>query len=427
MHRSLSRRRFLAGSAAAAAGLALPSRRAFARRPADRLGIGVIGVAGRGGANLDAVSRENVLALCDVDENNLAGAAARFPKAGTFVDYREMLELEGLDAVVVSAPDHSHAPPAIRAMKKGLHVYCEKPLAHTVAEARRMAELASEKGLVTQMGTQIHAGDNYRRVVELIRAGAIGPVSEVHVWCGKTWSGGERPTDRPPVPKGLHWDLWLGPAPERPYHSAYHPAGWRRWWDFGGGTLGDMACHYMDLPWWALELSAPTSVEATGPPVHPETTPPDLTVRYEHPAAGDRPALSLTWYDGRARPEVLEELDLQSWGSGVLFIGERGHLVADYGRCVLGPESDFEGFQRPDPIIPPSIGHHAEWIEACKNGGSTTCDFQYSGALSEAVLLGNVAYRVGERIEWEGAKLRVTNSEKAQALVSKEVREGWES
>ena len=195
MHRSLSRRRFLAGSAAAAAGLALPSRRAFARRPADRLGIGVIGVAGRGGANLDAVSRENVLALCDVDENNLAGAAARFPKAGTFVDYREMLELEGLDAVVVSAPDHSHAPPAIRAMKKGLHVYCEKPLAHTVAEARRMAELASEKGLVTQMGTQIHAGDNYRRVVELIRAGAIGPVSEVHVWCGKTWSGGERPTD----------------------------------------------------------------------------------------------------------------------------------------------------------------------------------------------------------------------------------------
>jgi predicted dehydrogenase len=278
------------------------------------------------------------------------------------------------------------------------------------------------------MGTQIHAGANYRRVVELVQGGAIGSVREVHVWVGKGWGGGERPTETPPVPDGLHWDLWLGPAPERPYHSTYHPANWRRWWDFGGGTLADMGCHFMDLPFWALKLRAPIRVEAEGPPVHPETCPLWLIVRYEFPAREYLPPVRMTWYDGGAKPEaLLAQYKLEKKNSGVLFIGDKGALFADYSNRQLLPEDQFKGFVAPEPTIPNSIGHHAEWLRACRTGEATTCNFEYGGALTETVLLGNVAYRTGTAIEWDSAAAKVTNITTAASFLKRPYREGWTS
>jgi predicted dehydrogenase len=227
------------------------------------------------------------------------------------------------------------------------------------------------------------------------------------------------------VPEGLHWDLWLGPAPARPYHPAYVPAKWRGWWDFGGGTLTDMACHYMDLPHWALKLQAPVTVEAEGPPVHPESAPAWLIVRYEYPRRGPLPPLKLTWYHGNKRPPHFAEGKMPEWGDGVLFIGEKGMMLADYNRYVLMPEKAFADYEPPEPYIPPSIGHHQEWIEACKTGGTTTCNFDYSGALAEAVLLGNVAFRSGKKLEWDSQAFEVTNTRDADRFLRREYRSGW--
>ncbi|HUU09738.1 MAG TPA: Gfo/Idh/MocA family oxidoreductase [Phycisphaerae bacterium] len=402
--------------------------------------MAVIGVAGRGGDSLGGVSRETIVALCDVDDQRLAGAAKRFPKAKTYNDFRRMLdEVENeVDAVVVSTPDHTHAPAAARALAMGKHCYCEKPLTHSVHEARVVADLARKNKRVTQIGTQIHAGDNYRRVVELVQGGVVGPVKTVHVWCSATYGGMDRPKETPPVPPGLHWDLWLGPAPERPYHPCYAPAGWRSWWDFGSGALGDFGCHYMDLPFWALGLRYPTSVEADGPPVHAETTPRSLTVRYEFPARGNLPPVSLTWYDGGRRPTALLEQEglvgpetlakpenPAKWGSGVLFIGEKGMILADYGRRMLLPEARFADFQPPAPTIPNSIGHHQEWIVACKTGGPTTCPFDYSGPLTETALLGTVAYRAGEKLAWDAENLKAAHTAKAEPFIRRAYRQGW--
>ena len=275
------------------------------------------------------------------------------------------------------------------------------------------------------MGTQIHAGCNYRRVVEIVQAGRIGDVKEVHVWVGKGWGGGDRPDKADPVPPHLSWDLWLGPAPERPYAvGRYHPAQWRRWWDFGQGTLGDMGCHYMDLPFWALDLRHPVSCEAEGPEVHPETAPLGLTVRYKFPSRGDLPAVDLTWYDGdRCPKEVAGE---RVPGSGVMFVGSEGNLFASYTNYRLFPREKFADFQPPEQTIPESIGHHAEWIEACKDGTPTTCNFDYSGALTESVLLGNVAYRTGESLQWNAAELKAENCPEADSLIHKQYRSGWE-
>ena len=421
----LNRRQFLRGTAGVAACLTLPAPFVRANGFQEKLAIGVIGVANRGAANLGGVAGENIVALCDIDENYLAGAKKRFEGAKTYVDFRELLSQPGLDAVVISTPDHTHAPAAAAALRNKLDVYCEKPLTHSVREVQLLRKLARENGAVTQMGTQIHAGGNYRRVAELVRSGAIGPVSEVHVICNKSWSGGERPTDTPPVPGHIHYDLWLGPAPERPYHPAYLPGNWRRWWDFGGGTLADMACHYVDLPHWALELTTPVRVSAEGPEPHPETTPKPFTVHWEHPAKGNRPALTSSWYDGGARPEIFEKLGLGDWHNGVLFVGEKGWIVADYGRWVIGPEERFKGFEAPKPTIPDSIGHYHEWIKACKERGETTCNFDYSGPLTETVLLGNVAFRAGEAIEWDSEACTAKGSEAAQRLIEREYREGW--
>jgi predicted dehydrogenase len=276
------------------------------------------------------------------------------------------------------------------------------------------------------MGTQIHAGSNYRRVVEVVQSGAIGAVRECHAWCGKNWGGGERPRETPPVPEYLHYDLWLGPAPYRPYHPTYLPANWRRWWDFGGGTLADMGCHYLDLAFWALKLGCPGTVEARGPAVHQETAPEWLVVEWGFPGREGLPACQLTWHDGGRRPELFKEPGrLPEWGDGVLFVGEKGMLIADYGRHVLLPEKSFKDFQRPAPSIPESIGHHKEWIAACKDGRPTTCNFEYSGNLAEAVLLGTVAYRSGKKLDWDGAGLKVKNSPEAMAFVRARYREGW--
>ena len=425
-----TRRQFLKHAAGAAAGITLaPAILADAKSPNEKLDIGVIGTANRAAEDIEGVQGENIVALCDVDDMYLANVAKRFPRAEKYNDFRKLLDRTDLDAVVVGTPDHIHAPATIMALRSGRHVYCEKPLAHSVHEARVVTETAAKLKLATQLGTQIHAGSNYRRVVELVQSGAIGPVREVHVWVGKTWSGGERPRETPPVPPHIHWDLWLGPAPERPYNPIYLPANWRRWWDFGGGTLADMGCHYIDVVHWALGLRQPLAVSAEGPPVHAETTPEGLIVRFEHPARGESPPVTVTWYDSGKRPPHFAERDpakkLPEWGDGVLWIGEKGMLLSDYGRWKLLPESRFAGFQAPPRSIPESIGHHAEWIAAAKTGGPTTCGFGYSGVLTEAVLLGNVAYRSGKRIEWDAAHGKATNAPDAMKYVEREYRKGW--
>ncbi len=423
----LDRRRFLQVSAAAAGvGFWGAAQAAETNAANGKLNIACIGTANRATSNINGVAGEKIVALCDVDTNYLDKAKERFSDARAYVDYRELLDREGdrIDAVVISTPDHQHAPPAIRALRRGLHVYCEKPLSHTVEEARLLAQEAKKQGVATQMGTQIHAGENYRRVVEAIQAGAIGDVREAHVWVGKGWGGGERPEKAEEPPKHLAWDLWLGPAPERHYASGrYHTFNWRRWWDFGQGTLGDMACHFMDLPFWALKLRHPTRVEAEGPEVHPETCPLGLIVRYEFPEREGLPPVKLTWYDGNLTPKQLHGQPMP--GNGVLFVGSEGMMFADYGSFRLYPQQRAEGFQPPPQTIARSPGHYNEWITACKTGSPTTCNFDYSGALTETVLLGNVAFRAGQGFTWNGEALKAEDAPAADAFVRKEYREGW--
>jgi len=427
------RRDFLRISAAASASLFVSGQPARAsRNPLEKLNIACIGTANRARADIDGVKHENIVALCDVDSGYLNRCAASLVEAGMakpklYADYREMLAdgADTFDAVVVGTTDHHHAPATIRALRAGKHVYCEKPLTHTVAEARLIAETARDMGVATQLGTQIHAGSNYRRCVEIIQAGVIGDVTEAHVWVNKGWGGGERPEKADPVPETLDWDLWLGPAPERPYAAGrYHPANWRRWWDFGQGTLGDMACHYMDLPFWALKLKHPTHCEAEGPEVHPETCPLGLTVRYKFPAREDMVPVDLTWYDGEMVPKTINGQPVPA--NGIMFVGTEGMMFASYSNYRLFPVQKFAGFEPPEQTIPDSVGHHQEWIQACKEGTPTTCNFDYSGALTETVLLGNVAYRSGKSFAWKADSLQPENEPEAQKFVSKEYRPGWE-
>jgi predicted dehydrogenase len=286
------------------------------------------------------------------------------------------------------------------------------------------AKVAAEKKVATQMGTQIHATDNFRRIVELIRAGAIGEVTECHCWLRGGGSAGDRPTETPPVPPGLHWDVWLGPAPYRPYHPCYVPHDWHYWWDFGGGAFGNMGCHYFDLAFWALDLRHPETIEAEGPPPHPESTPAWEHVRYQFPARGQRPAVTLTWTHGRNPPAVFQKEKLPGWAWGV-FVGSKGLLLASYPKRMLWPEDKFADYQPPQPTIPASIGHHQEWIKACKTGSPTTCNFDYSGAVTETVLLGNIAYRVGRKLLWDPANLEFTNCPEANDYLQREYRKGW--
>jgi predicted dehydrogenase len=425
MNSRCNRRNFLGTTAAASAMLAsgvwTERLRAQSTSANEKLNIACIGTANRALEDINGVAGESIVALY------LAVQAARFPAARTYRDYREMIEAEAgkIDAVVIGTTDHQHAPASIRAIRKGMHVYCEKPLTHTVAESRLIAEAAKAAGVATQMGTQIHAEENYRRVVEVIQAGSIGEVTEVHVWVNKGWGAEDLPQGDDPVPEKLDWDLWLGPAAKRPYlRGHYHPAAWRRWWAFGQGTLGDMGCHYMDLPFWALGLTHPTHCVAEGPTPHPEACPLGLKVKYKFPANDGRGPVALTWYDGYLAPQSINGISVP--GSGVMFIGSEGSMFADYGRYQLYPEEKFASFQPPVASIPSSIGHHAEWIQACKEGTPTTCNFTYSGGLTESVLLGNVAFRCGQELQWDAKTLKATNCPDADRYIHKTYRAGWE-
>jgi predicted dehydrogenase len=389
----------------------------------DRLNVGVIGVAGRGGDNLNGVRSENIVALCDIDRNHLGAAAKAFPQAKAYEDFRRVLEHKELDAVVVSTPDHMHAICASHAMKAGFDVYCEKPLAHSVHEVRALRELAAQGERVTQMGTQIHAGENYRRAVEIVKSGTLGPIRRVHVWQSTRPAGGKRVAESSP-PAHIDYDLWLGPAPYRPFHESHFHFVWRWWWDFGGGVLADMGCHYIDLAHWALDLDAPISVEASGKKEYEgdNEVPSVMRADYQYPARGSQPPVHLTWYHGGWKPEGAE---VYKKGSAVLFEGEKGRLLADYDTRQLFVGDKSVEIVPPPPTIPKSIGHHEEWIQAVKTRGPTTCNFAYSGALAEAVLLGNVAYRAGKKLEWDAKTLQATNAPEAAQYVRREYRKGW--
>jgi predicted dehydrogenase len=407
------------------------------------LNIAVIGVGGRGGSNMQDVSSENIVALCDVNGKNLAAAAAKHSGARTYRDFRKLYEeANDIDAVVVSTTEHTHAFATLPALKLGKHVYCEKPLTRDVNEARLITQAARAAGVATQMGTQIHAGDNYRRVVELVRANAIGPIEEVHVWVSRAWgwqspaeatahgdivSVQDRPREEMTPPADLDWDLWIGPAPWRPFHEVYFPGPkWYRWWDFGNGTMSDLGSHWNDLPFWALGLQAPLSVRASGPPPHPEIAPASMSAIYTYGSRGSQPGLTLTWHQGTSKPQIWTEGGIPKWDSGVLFIGNKGRmLLADYSKHVLLPEKEFADFKRPPQSIEPSLGHHKEWLHACKTGAPTTCHFGYAGPLTEANHLGNVAYRAGAELQWDSEKLRFPNAPEAERFLRREYRKGW--
>ncbi|HWE01800.1 MAG TPA: Gfo/Idh/MocA family oxidoreductase [Tepidisphaeraceae bacterium] len=440
MARQINRRDFVKGSAAAGLGFWIAGRGAWAQglapdvvaSPNEKLNVAFVGTAGRAGNDLDdtySSGLANVVALCDIDDKDLGRAAMRFPKAKTYNDFRKMLEQKDIDAVVIGTPDHTHAVAAAASLRLNKHVYCEKPLTHTVHEARVIQELTAKYNRVTQMGTQIHAGSNYRRVVEIIKAGILGQISEVHVWCGKEWGASKTPEAAEPVPSNLHYDLWVGPAPFHEYNHAYLPAEWRRFTAYGDGTLGDMACHFCDLPFWALDLGHPTTISADGPPVAAGCWPHSLTVNYDFPARGALSAVKLTWYDGDRRPAKFAEWPKSARvGNGVMFVGEKGSMFADYGSHHLYPEENFKDFTPPPKTIAESVGHHKEWALAClKNDPSaTTCRFAYSGVLTEAVLLGNVAYRSGKTLEWDAKNMRFPNAPQAEQFLHYEYRKGWE-
>ncbi len=442
MTRQATRREILKTGLAAGASLFAAPAILRARNVNEKLNVACIGVGGRGGAHLPALKDENLVAICDVFEPTLDRVGTQYPQAKKFVDFRKLFEHDrDFDAVVVSTCEHTHAFATYPALLLRKHVYCEKPLTHNVWEARQIRETAADAKVATQMGIQIHATENYRRVVELIQAGAIGPVREAHVWVGRAWGRQsaedakkygdivhveERPMESQPVPAGLHWDLWLGPAKERAFHSVYFPGPkWYRWWDFGSGTMSDLGSHWNDLPFWALKLQAPLTIEASGPPPHPELAPASMQATYEYGPRGDMPPVKLTWYQGVNKPAIWSEGGIPKWDSGVLFIGDKGMLLADYGKHLLLPEKEFADYQRPEPTISKSLGQQAEWIHACKTGAPTTCDFEYSGWLTEANHLGNVAYRLGKKLEWDAAALCCPNAPEADRLLRREYRAGW--
>lgn len=412
------------------AGLALGttfyfSRAGFSQSPNEKLNIGFIGTANQARFSINNLTSQNIVAVCDIDDLLLAKASHDFPHAKTYNDFRRLIEQKDIEAIVVATPDHTHAVATIAALQSGRHVYCEKPLTHTISECRAVQLTAAKAKKATQIGTQIHAGDNYRRVVELVQSGAVGPIKEVHVWVSAVYGGKKRPTDTPEVPANLHYDLWLGPVGYRPYHPDYLPFVWRNWWAFGGGTMADFGCHYMDLPHWALGLSAPISAEAQGPERDEECPPVWMIVRYDYANPKGGAPLKLTWYQGGKQPEFLSPEIAQKWKSGVLFVGEKGEVLSDYGRHILLPQEKFADFKAPEPFIPKSIGHHKEWVHACKTGAPTTCNFAYSGTLTEAALLGNVAFRTGQRIQWDSKNLRATNTRAADEFIQHHYRQGW--
>ncbi len=440
-----SRRRFLAATASAAAFTIVPRHvlgGAGNTPPSEKLNIAGIGFGGMGKSNLRQLESENIVALCDVDMNYAAETIKRYPKAKVHTDFRKMLETQkDIDAVMIATPDHTHAIIAMAAMKMGKHVYCQKPLTHDVYESRMLAKAAKKYGVTTQMGIQGHSSEGNRLICEWIWDGAIGEVREVDAWCSLSyfpfghayWSSkwNRRPSDTPPMPSGLDWDLWLGPAPKRPYHPAYHPGVWRCWWDFGCGMMGDRGAHTLDGAFWALKLGHPETIEATSLDLNPDTHPLAAVVTYQFGARGDLPPVKLTWYEGLRAPRPPELEDGRRMGhteGGILFKGTKGKLVGGvYGEGPrLIPESSMKEYKQPEKTIPRvKDSHEMDWVRACKEGRQAGADFAYSGPLTEICLLGNVAKRMDARIEWDAENLKVTNLPEANKYIRTEYRQGW--
>lgn len=438
---ALTRRQFLHRTAFAAGAVAFPFVSARNVLGANaRLNVAAIGAGGKGAVDIGYCKGENVVALCDVDQRNAAGSFKAFPEAKQFKDFRVMLDKEGrnIDAVTVSTPDHTHFHAAAMAMKLGKHVYVQKPLTHSVWEARALAKLAREKKVVTQMGNQGHSEVGTRRLVELVQAGVLGEVKEIHVWTDRPiWPQGIERPPRIPMPYTLDWDLWLGPAPWREFHDGCVPFKWRGFWDFGTGAIGDMGCHNMDLAYFALDLRDPLAVEATSSGVNAETAPKWSVITWEFPKRGKLPPLKLTWYDGGKKPDAALAKVQKFPGNGCVFVGSKDSLyVPNYwgaGSFVSGAKmEDFKEIPQKLPRFPGAdkdndAAHHLEWIAACKGEGKALSSFDYAGAMTESVLLGNVALRAGKRIEWDAKKLKVTNAPEANDFIRNVYRKGWES
>jgi predicted dehydrogenase len=450
-----SRRQFLQTTALTSAAITLAPavlvRAAGEKAPGEKLNIAGIGVGGMGNHNINQCADENIVALCDVDQDYAAKTYKQFPKATLYRDYREMLEKQkDIDAVIIATPDHTHAMIAMEAIRHGKHVYVQKPMAYSVHEARTMTEAAREHKVVTQMGNQGHSGDGTRQIREWIQAGVIGTVKEVDAWTNRpVWPQGievGRPKETPPVPAGLDWDRWLGPAPYRPYHPAYVPGTWRAWCDFGTGSLGDLGCHILDAAFWAMKLKYPTSVEGcistywndlwkeTKP--QNENFPRSTIVRYQFPEREGLPALKLTWWDGGMmppRPDILEpDEELGDSDGGLIFRGDKGVLIT--GCYGLSPRVFPESLRGAVNQVPKTLdripggmnGHEKDWVRACKGGKPASSNFDHSGPLSEMVLMGNLAVRFpNKQLLWDGEKMEVTNNKEANAHVRRVYREGW--
>lgn len=442
MSRHPSRRDFLRQSSALAAACWVGASRQGSTQETSAnsaIRFACIGVEGKGASDRDDAARHgDIVALCDIDEERLEKAALRYPKAKKYIDFRKMFDemAGGIDAVTVSTPDHTHAPASIRAMKLGKHCFCQKPLTYSVAEARMMRELAAEKKLCTQMGNQGTSSNGLRESVEIIRKGDLGAVKEVHIWTNRpSWAqGGGRPKEVEPCPKNIHWDLFLGPAKERPYHSAYQPFNWRGWIDFGTGALGDMACHTMNMAVMALQLFNPISIEASPDPewtgeARKETYPKNSVIKFEFGPRGTYGPCTLYWYDGGKRPPETLLMGEKQNASGSLVIGEKGRIFSsnDYhGDYVILPKAEFLEYKK--PTYQASPGHFTEFADAIKNGKPELAmsNFDYAARLSETVLLGNVALRAGKKIEWDGVNMKVTNDAAANQYLTREYRKSWE-
>jgi len=431
----ISRRKFMAG--AIASGISIVPASVLAANgktpPSEKLNIAGIGVGGVGGGNLNNVKSQNIVAICDIDEKLAAKSRRQFPRAKYYKDFRRMLEKQkDIEAVIVATPDHTHAVITLAAIQAGKGVYTQKPLTYTPDEARRLTLAARKYKVATQMGNQGHSSEGIRICREWIRHGAIGDVTEVYTWTDRPiWPQGiDRPSETPPIPPYLDWNLWIGPAPMRPYHPAYHPFKWRGWWDFGTGALGDMGCHIIDTPFWALDLPQPTRIYASSSKFNSETAPVASIVRYEFPPRNGSPAIKLHWYDGGLFPPRPDELEpgRNMPDNGVIFVGTKGTMFYPHGAGAprLLPEKRMRDFQPPPKTIPRiETSHEMNWVRACKGGPAASSNFDYAGPLSEMVLLGNAAIRAGKPIEWDAENMKITNLPDANKFVRREYRDPW--
>jgi predicted dehydrogenase len=424
----LSRRRFLKGAAlAAGAGPHIVPPSVLGKdAPSNRLNLAIIGIGGRGADNLKALTGQSIVALCDVDDQRAGKAYESHPRAKKFYDFRKMFdEMEKqIDAVVISTPDHTHFHPAWWAMQRGKHVYLEKPLAHSVWEVRELTKLAADKKLATQLGAQRHALAGLRRGVEIIQSGTIGTIKECHSWIASSRGMPAVSKEVQPAPAHLEWDLWLGPAPERPYTKDLAPYNWRFWWDYGTGETGNWACHILDIPYWALGLKHPTRVEGSGPEPDAQRTPRSMATRLEYPATDKRPAVTLHWYQGT--PPILKTLGLDGKDMNNLYIGTEGMLLCGFDKTRLLPEEKFKDFTKPKLSLPKTPGFYKEWLNACKGGEPASCNFDYSGPMAESALLANIAYRVQGGFDWDPVHLKPRGNAAAEKYLRTEFRKGWE-